>query len=225
MKDDIPNYAKYSLEQLYDVAKWVDREKHPDRFALIVAEIAGREKHVPPVEKSPAGPRSREPGLIHYFLYLCFGLFLFDTGFLTEAVPLFETRHWVYTPCVIRMSVVSDVPGSVWDRYGEIRYAYRFGNREYVGDRYTLFTPRGRYVYRRGKSESKSNIAVVYPVGTRTFCYVNPDIPGESVLRRGWNIDMWMTLFGTSMIICLGLRRICQKLSRGSPPSAEPSAE
>jgi len=42
--DDTPDYQHYSLEELYDVAQHIDREKYPERYALVVEQIANQER-------------------------------------------------------------------------------------------------------------------------------------------------------------------------------------
>jgi hypothetical protein len=39
---DMPDYSKYTLDQLYDVHYHIDRDKYPDRFQIILHEIAKR---------------------------------------------------------------------------------------------------------------------------------------------------------------------------------------
>jgi uncharacterized membrane protein YjgN (DUF898 family) len=43
--DEMPDYSKYTLDQLYDVYDHVDREKYPDRFNIIVQEIDKRKSN------------------------------------------------------------------------------------------------------------------------------------------------------------------------------------
>jgi uncharacterized membrane protein YjgN (DUF898 family) len=40
--DEMPNYSKYTLDQLNDVHDQVDREKYPDRYNIIIQEIEKR---------------------------------------------------------------------------------------------------------------------------------------------------------------------------------------
>lgn len=44
MMDDTPNYAEYSLEDLHDVRRRINREKYPERYRLVVEEIVRREQ-------------------------------------------------------------------------------------------------------------------------------------------------------------------------------------
>ncbi len=40
--EEMPDYSEYTLDQLYDACDYVDREKYPDRFNIIVQEIEKR---------------------------------------------------------------------------------------------------------------------------------------------------------------------------------------
>ena len=42
--DNSPDYRSYSLEELYDVAQHIDREKYPERYAVVAQEILKRRK-------------------------------------------------------------------------------------------------------------------------------------------------------------------------------------
>lgn len=43
MKDDTPDYSRYTLDDLHDVARRVNKERYPDRYTLIVQELERRE--------------------------------------------------------------------------------------------------------------------------------------------------------------------------------------
>jgi len=61
--DQMPDYAKYTLDQLYDVHGHVDREKHPDRFQAVVGEIERRKSDpvlIEREEKAKADQREKE---------------------------------------------------------------------------------------------------------------------------------------------------------------------
>ena len=83
---------------------------------------------------------------------------------------------WTKTDCVIESSAMKESHDSA---EFEVRYAYRFDGRNYVGTRYAV-----------GMSPSM-NAALAqravqrYSKGTTVFCYVNPSSPAESALRRG----------------------------------------
>jgi len=60
MMSDMPDYEKYTLDELYDVYDYVDREKYPGRFNLIVQEIEKR-KSIPAPEAKGASGVSETP--------------------------------------------------------------------------------------------------------------------------------------------------------------------
>jgi hypothetical protein len=43
--DDTPDYQRYSLEELYDVAQHISKEKYPERYTLVKEQILIREKN------------------------------------------------------------------------------------------------------------------------------------------------------------------------------------
>lgn len=61
--DEMPDYSKYTLDQLYDVHGHVDREKYPDRFQTVVKEIERRKSDpvlIQREEKTKADQREKE---------------------------------------------------------------------------------------------------------------------------------------------------------------------
>jgi hypothetical protein len=42
--DKNPDYSNYSLAELYDVAQHINKERYPDRYALVAQEILRREQ-------------------------------------------------------------------------------------------------------------------------------------------------------------------------------------
>ncbi|MEM7384665.1 MAG: DUF3592 domain-containing protein [Verrucomicrobiota bacterium] len=93
-----------------------------------------------------------------------------------------RTRSWNETPCVIQSGWVREsefsAPGQ--RRYAfEIRYRYEVGGKSFQGTQVTQ---------RDGASKErtrKEKLAAAYPVGLETSCFVNPDDPGEAVLKHG----------------------------------------
>ena len=64
----MPDYTKYSLDQLYDVHGHVDREKYPDRFQALVAEIERRKSDPVLLQREvQAKEEQREKGKYHTF--------------------------------------------------------------------------------------------------------------------------------------------------------------
>jgi uncharacterized membrane protein YjgN (DUF898 family) len=87
MMSNIPAYAKYTLDELYDAHYHVDREKYPGRFNLIVQEIEKRKSSPVSAEDAATTEQQREltlkfHGSAHeYFriwiVNLCLTLFTF----------------------------------------------------------------------------------------------------------------------------------------------------
>ena len=87
MMSDIPAYAKYTLDELYDAHDHVDGEKYPGRFNLIVQEIEKRKSSPVSAEDAATTEQQREltlkfHGSAHeYFriwiVNLCLTLFTF----------------------------------------------------------------------------------------------------------------------------------------------------
>ena len=66
--DQMPDYSKYSLDQLYDVHGHVDREKYPDRFQAVVAEIERRNSDPVLLQREVKAKEERkEKGKYHTF--------------------------------------------------------------------------------------------------------------------------------------------------------------
>lgn len=88
---------------------------------------------------------------------------------------------WLATPCTIVSSEVTGnrpTPHSPESYVFEVAYAYRAGDESYLGE-----------VYKKGdgasqNKPSREERAKDFPVGKDAICYVNPDNPSESVLKR-----------------------------------------
>lgn len=49
-----PNYTRYSLDDLHDVARHIDKQRYPERYAVVVQEIEKRENEPVPVAAANA---------------------------------------------------------------------------------------------------------------------------------------------------------------------------
>jgi hypothetical protein len=67
MEDD-PDYTDYSLEDLYDVAKHINRGKYPERYKVLVQEIARREQTQLAQPKLKSAPLSLASPLSNFIL-------------------------------------------------------------------------------------------------------------------------------------------------------------
>ncbi len=97
------------------------------------------------------------------------------------AVPLsniIQSKIWVKTPAVIKTSevIIHDEPEC--NTFSpRISFSYLFGGREHSSIQYN-FNERTSTKYKSVQVVNK------YPVGLKTFCFVNPDSPGKAVLNR-----------------------------------------
>lgn len=211
MKDDTPDYARYSLDDLRDVERRVNRDKYPERYFLIVEEIAKREVAKTSDEDNATNSKKSQPSVVYYLLMLVLGPFLFVSTYNSEFYPLFSSRDWVKTPCVIVKSV-----DEVYDDRNyvlEIVYKYEYENRSYQGNRLSFYYDSGRNIYVPGKYHSKNSFTNLYPIGFKTHCFVNPKNPSESVLKRFWNEGIWFTFLMSFAIFTVDVKGVWKNLS------------
>ena len=103
-----------------------------------------------------------------------------------------DAKSWRKTPCVIvSSSAREDETDSGLYRL-LVTYQYDFAGHHYSSSRYS-FSPSSASAGYRGKKRIAERLAP----GSATFCYVNPDNPGEAVIERGvtWDMVVW-GLFG-----------------------------
>lgn len=133
------------------------------------------------------GPRrSRQDGAPTHFaakvgislfglIFFCFGL-VFAGLILSRTYAHFSTKSWVKTPCTILYSQVETVANGYAFK---VEYTYRFHGRTYRSDSYQV----GSQTVKDRVNEADS-LAARYVEDTNTNCYVNPDNPGEAVLKH-----------------------------------------
>jgi hypothetical protein len=100
-------------------------------------------------------------------------LFLVFMGkeFYENCSPYF----WDETPCAIVSSKIVEPNDSSSEPKFEVQYNYRYKNRLYTGDKFSV---------KGAASENARRWKQKYPPGTKTKCYVNPSSPGEAVIHR-----------------------------------------
>lgn len=182
MMDDTPDYASYSLAQLEDVRQHVNREKFPDRYAMVVAEIEKRREAGVEGKDDLSSEKLRHNQRVYRgsaFL-LIIGAFVFVFGVIAPLVSTYESREWKKTPCVL---------GHVSDQSGKekIVFTYVVAGQTYSND--LLHSARTNSRGYGGKHPLRD-----YPPGKKTFCFVNPLDPSQAVLKWGW--DIWGAIFG-----------------------------
>ena len=96
-----------------------------------------------------------------------------------------DTWFWRQATCTIEASAVADEP-EVGEYAFQVSYRYVFRGQEHLGDAYRHG---GQGFERRSAAEV---LASRYPVGGEVRCWVDPDEPGRSYLRRA---DLWQGLW------------------------------
>ncbi|GLX76940.1 hypothetical protein tinsulaeT_02800 [Thalassotalea insulae] len=70
-----PDYTKYTLAELYEVKRNIDKECYPERYDLLINEIRKREKN-PNKEPEPQKLNKKDNAYIKIFLmFLCIPFF------------------------------------------------------------------------------------------------------------------------------------------------------
>ena len=115
-------------------------------------------------------------------------------------VPLRRVRDaklWRKTHCIITSSSASEDEMDSGLYRLLVTYQYEFAGVVYSSSRYS-FSPSSATAGYRGKKRITERLAP----GTRAFCYVNPDDPGEAVIERGvtWDMVVW-GLFGIVFLV------------------------
>jgi len=112
-------------------------------------------------------------------IFVAAGLGVFWAASIAPLMQLIDARSWDETPCVVEESYVETHSGDDGNTYSAyIRYSYAYGNGDYEGDQYN-FTD-----VSTGSRKRHQAIVDIYSAGSTAVCYVNPDAPEESVLKR-----------------------------------------
>lgn len=100
---------------------------------------------------------------------------------------------WKKTDCVIESSAIQESHDSTGF---DVSYTYRFGGRNYTGNRYTAG------MLSTMNSASAQRALARYPKGAAAYCYVNASSPAESALLRG---NLWVLLFGLIPLVFIAV--------------------
>ncbi len=113
-----------------------------------------------------------------------FFLFFFGMGSAFTVLMVVELgrglrqRAWQSVPCKIVASEVQDRRDSDKPYVFTVSYVYEYAHRTYSGSVYERN-------YKASETYSQARkLAQKYPVGLATFCYVNPQMPADAVLKR-----------------------------------------
>lgn len=129
-----------------------------------------------------------------FFLFFAIGFALFYFVTVRPLLQVYAARGWQETPCTIDSSKVDKVGGPHGARQAyrvRIFYHYSIGNTRYTTSRYEFDDGGGS-----GDLQGKEKIVAQYPPGRETVCYINPANPGQSVLNRSPNSEMFYGIIG-----------------------------
>ena len=200
MIDDTPDYASYSLADLEDVRQRVNREKFPDRYEKIVAEIERRGSEQEPENNlREENPQARN--LTGGLLFVGFSSWWLWVGLITPFTKMVESQSWAKTSCVIAESRYDQEDNKLI-----INYEYKFKGELWRNNQRTFLSRGDGYA---GKSPSRT--VKRYYVGRKMTCFVNPQDPQESVLFRDNYPIMWLDSIFPFCFFIGGLRLIIKR--------------
>jgi hypothetical protein len=110
-----------------------------------------------------------------------------------------ETDRWIEIPCEIVVSAIDDSGRTQHDgvKYQlEIRYRYRFGETDYLGEKMNRYRP-----VASGDPDKTGSVQRSYPVGSKTVCFVNPDDPADAILKRDSKAALYSIWFPMLFVV------------------------
>lgn len=120
-----------------------------------------------------------------YLLGIGLFLTLLGAGFFWLMLQSFgkasDTRQWDETPCLIIRSEVlpRSIDGITKEYQWKVAFKYQYKGEDLIGEKYK---PRGQR-WRKSIEEVKAMLEE-YPVGARTICFVNPQLPDGPQAQR-----------------------------------------
>lgn len=147
-----------------------------------------------------SGGTSRKPrgvAIVGGAIFALVGGTLLFSWFIPTLSRSLASAKWKETPCTVISSRVKSHSNSDGTTYSvDIFYRYTVDGKEYKSNAYNFL---GGSSSGRG---SKEKVVASYPQGSQRVCYVNPDNPGDAVLKRGVG---WEILFGLIPLVFLGV--------------------
>ena len=125
-----------------------------------------------------------------------------------------ETDGWVETPCEILVSAIDD---SGRNQHGgmkyqlEVRYRYEWEGRSRISDKVKRRRPIAKNDRRAIESWQRK-----YPAGSETICFVNPEAPGEAILKRDTKAALYSIWF-PALFVAGGIGIAWAGIRRRSP--------
>ena len=145
----------------------------------------------------PTSKRNQKALLVVFFSVF----FLAGSGFgwMMLGRPLYkieQSKDWKRVPCVITSSRVKSSSDSDGTTYSvDMAFRYKFDGVTHVSGTYDFMTGSD------SDGQSKYKVIKRYPVGTSTYCYVNPENPSEAVISREYNGPWWGALLVAIFIV------------------------
>lgn len=165
------------------------------------------------VRFSTRNSSSQPLGLGGRLFIIIFGLIFAGAGFSflysigKDALIDLQPRFWQPTEAtIVSNEVVTSKSGDSKHRLA-IRYQFEWDGETHTSDQF------GRKPTEDANVSNLERLVTQYPAGAHVTCYVNPDNPAESVIRRGRYLRLLGTLFSVPFIaiglgcIYLGVRR------------------
>lgn len=123
------------------------------------------------------------------FMIVGGGLFWFVT--LHPILRVLDAQSWPEVPCTIVESHVDESSGDDGSTYKvAVTFSYTYGGRDYTSDRYDFTN------FYSGGYDGKAAVVALYPAGSRSAAYVNPENPSEAVLSRNFGGRYLVGLLG-----------------------------
>ncbi len=97
--DEIPDYTKYTLDQLYDVCDHIDKDRYPERYERVIHEINTRKND--PVK----GNHRKNPVevIIIRIRYIYYILIVFTLGGVALALQFWKSDFSIYIGAGIKV--------------------------------------------------------------------------------------------------------------------------
>lgn len=90
--DELPDYTKYTLDELYDVRDHVDKDKYPKRYEFIIQEIIRRQKDLVSENHS----KNSAEIIVRRIRYIYYILIVFTLGGVTLALQYWKSDFSIY---------------------------------------------------------------------------------------------------------------------------------
>ena len=152
-------------------------------------------------------------GLSLFFLFFLAMGSLFEVFIVREFSRAMSQRLWKKVACEVVASEVQQRDDEESPYAFTVRYGYEYAGRSYSGSLYK------RNYSGSGKYSHAQQLAQRYPVGRRTFCYVNPRDAAVAVLKRDSPL-IGLAFFFPLIFVVIGAGGI-YFLWRRQPPETE----